>query len=72
MKTTDAVGFWIVIASASEAIHASSCKEGSWIASSQVLLAMTSRTPPTISASRNDCTHTSAISPRTSREFCQS
>src|SRR4051812_31709522 len=49
-----------------------SCKEGSWTASSQVLLAMTSRTPLTISASRNDCAHASAISPRHTREFCQS
>jgi hypothetical protein len=35
-----------------------------------VLLAMTSRTPLTISASRNVSTHASAISPRDPREFC--
>jgi hypothetical protein len=39
---TDAAGFWIVIASASEAIHAWYRKQERWIASSQVLLAMTS------------------------------
>jgi hypothetical protein len=59
--------FWIVIASASEAIHAWYRKQERWIASSQVLLAMTSRTPLTITASPNDCTHLRILAARIAR-----
>jgi len=50
------MGFQVVIASASEAIHWATGEK--WIASSQVLLAMTSE-------------YSFAISPRISREVCE-
>ena len=78
MKITDVVGPYAitaksgcaVIASASEAIHGATEK---WISSSRSLLAMTLRI-----VQAHTClffainTHTSAISPRSAREFCRS